>query len=383
MALDRSPAAQVDVAVGQGRIAVAVGTRPEIIKMAPVIRRLGADAFVIDTGQHYDTSMSGQFWSELGLAQPDVRLDGGGMSRAACIGYLTAEIGRVLAEHRPAALLVQGDTNSTAAAAIAANAVGVPLVHVEAGLRSFDRAMPEEHNRVLVDHLADLCCAVTPVNAANLAAEGVPPERIVLTGNTIVEATLSQLPASQQRAAVLQSRGLLPDRYILATVHRPENTDDPEVLRDVLAALAGIAEQVPVVLPAHPRTILAVKRAACEDVLEHIEVLEPLGSAEFLTLAAHAAALVSDSGGMAEEVTVLKRPLVIVRRSTERPESIDAGFARLVTPDGITAAVERVLTDHSELLSRLAATPSPYGDGTAAARIVRATQQLTRPREVV
>ncbi len=344
--------------------------------MAPVIREIGTDAFVIDTGQHYDASMSGQFWSELHLAEPDVHLNGGGMTRAACIGYLTAEIGRVLTQHGPSALLVQGDTNSTAAGAIAANAVGVPLVHVEAGLRSFDRAMPEEHNRVLVDHLADLCCAVTPVSAANLASEGVPPERIVLTGNTAVEATLSQLPASQDRAAVLQSRGVLPDRYIVATVHRPENTDDPKALRSILGALAHIARQMPVVFPAHPRTIVAIERAECQDLVEHLDVLEPLGSAEFLALAAHAAALVSDSGGIAEEATVLKRPLVIVRRSTERPEAVDAGFARLVSPDGIVGAVESILSRHAAVLARLAKTSSPYGDGKAAARIVGATCEL-------
>ncbi|MEU8782889.1 UDP-N-acetylglucosamine 2-epimerase (non-hydrolyzing) [Streptomyces sp. NPDC048637] len=363
-----------------------VGTRPEIIKMAPVIGEINAlfgagSALVIDTGQHYDESMSGQFWRELGLSAPEVRLDAGSRTRAGCLGYLTEELGRVFAGRTPSAVLVQGDTNTTAAAALAANAEGIALVHVEAGLRSHDRAMPEEHNRVIADHLADLCCAATPQNLVNLAAEGIPDNRTMLTGNTIVEAVESQLPGEEDRWAVLDTYGLRPDRYILATIHRPENTDDPATLRLIIEALAGLADSVPVLFPMHPRTRLAVKRAKCEELLDRMRVVEPVGSREFLSLAAHAGVLVSDSGGVAEEVSVLKRPLVVVRRSTERAESMAAGFARLVSPQRIGSAVAYVLFGLGEHLARLAKTPCPYGNGTAASQIALATKQLIEQRK--
>lgn len=363
-----------------GRIAVVAGTRPEIIKLAPVIgqieRRFSPGrAMVVDTGQHYDQAMSGQFWRELGCF-PEVRLQGGGMSRAGCIGSLTVALGGLLAGMRPDAVVVQGDTNSTLAGALAANAEGIPLVHVEAGLRSHDRAMPEEHNRVVVDHLADLCCAPTPANAANLLAEQIPEDRITVTGNTAVEAVLRQLPPQAAREQTLMRFGLEPDRFILATIHRPENTDDPDALAAILLSFDLLARRVPVVLPLHPRTAQAVERTGLSPLLEHLHVVAPLGSSEFLSLAAHALVIVSDSGGLAEEVTVLKRPLVVVRRSTERAEAIEAGFARLARPAEVANTVEPMLERPRSLLSELAGIPSPFGDGTASARIVDAIALL-------
>ncbi|MEU9119110.1 UDP-N-acetylglucosamine 2-epimerase (non-hydrolyzing) [Streptomyces sp. NPDC048506] len=367
-------------------MAVVVGTRPEIIKMAPVIGEVDAllgrgSALVIDTGQHFDESMSGQFWRELGLPAPEVKLDAGGMTRAGCLGYLTAELGRVFASFAPSVVLVQGDTNTTAAGALAANAEGIPLVHVEAGLRSYDRAMPEEHNRVITDHLADLCCAATPHNHTNLALEGIPNSRVLLTGNTIVEAVQSQLPSTDDQLAYLGSYGMRPDAYVLATIHRPENTDEPRTLRGIIEALVGLADRMPVLFPMHPRTRQAAKEAKCEDLLSRMSVVDPVGSRAFLSLAAHAAVLISDSGGVAEEVTVLKRPLVVVRCSTERAESMEAGFSHLVAPHQIASTVAGILSGHQELLARLAKTPCPYGNGTAAAQIARATSQLIELRK--
>jgi len=368
---------------GGRRIAVVVGTRPEIVKMAPVIREIerlfgpGA-ALVVNTGQHYDESMSGQVWSELALPAPTVRLDAGGRTRADCIGYLCTELGRVFGDVRPAAVLVQGDTNTTMAGALAANAESIPLVHVEAGLRSHDRAMPEEHNRVVVDQLADLCCAATPANRRNLLDEGIPAHRVVLTGSTIVEAVHSQLPSSAHRERTLDEHSVVSGRYLLATIHRPENTDDPTRLRTILASLATVSDEsgMPVVFPVHPRTRAAAKKSDCEDLLTRLGPSEPIGVWAFLALAMHAAVLVSDSGGIAEEVTVLKRPLVVVRRSTERRESVEAGFARMVAPEGITAAVRGMLDGLRALLLRLEHTDSPYGDGRASVRIVSATRDL-------
>ncbi|MEV5484492.1 MULTISPECIES: non-hydrolyzing UDP-N-acetylglucosamine 2-epimerase [Streptomyces] len=362
-------------------MAVVVGTRPEIIKLAPVIGEVNAllgdgSALVIDTGQHFDESMSGRFWRELGLPTPEVRLEAGGMTRADCLGYLTVELGRVFAALAPSAVVVQGDTNTAAAGALAANAVGVPLVHIDAGLRSYDRTTPEEHNRVITDHLADLCCAATPHNHANLALEGIPNNRVILTGNTIVEAVESQLPSREDRLGFLRRYGMHPDAYILATIHHPENTDDPRTLRALIEALASLVDRMPVLFPMHPRTRHAVQRADCKDVLSRILVIDPVSSREFLSLAVHAAVLVSDSGGVAEEVTVLKRPLVVVRTLTERAESMEAGFARLVAPHQIVPAVAGILSRHRKLVARLANEPCPYGNGTAAARIAWATKQL-------
>lgn len=361
------------------KVTVVLGTRPEIIKLAPVVhafeRRVGREAVsVIDTGQHYDASMSQCFWEEFGLREPDKRLRSGGMTRSASIGYLVGEIGEALARSRPDAVIVQGDTNSTVAGSIAANAVGVPLVHVEAGLRSFDRNMPEEHNRIVSDHLADLCCAATPDNVRNLIVEGIKRERILRTGNTIVEAVRSQLPDGRDQSAVRSTYRVDPASYVLATIHRPENTDNPVALGAILDGLARVGRDrgIRVLLPLHPRTRAAIGRAGLEHLLAGLQTIDPIGSSAFLSLATTAAAIVSDSGGVAEEVTILKRPLIVVRRSTERGEAVRAGFARLVRPDEIYDATTRVLSD-TALDARLAATPCPYGDGTAAEQIVEAT----------
>jgi len=369
--------------MGQYRFAVIVGTRPEIVKMAPVVheidRRWGpGTALVVDTGQHYDAALSGRIRAELSLPAPAVTLDAGGRTRAGCIGYLCAQLGQVLARHPVAAVLVQGDTNTTVAGALAANAEGIPLVHVEAGLRSHDRAMPEEHNRVVTDQLADLCCAATPVGLLNLLREGIATERVVLTGNTVVDAVAAQLPGPVERARVLAGCAVTPERYLLATLHRPENTDDPQRLRAVLTGLAEAAEEsgMPVLLPLHPRTRAAAKQANCEGLLAYLRPSEPVGVREFLSLASHAALLVSDSGSVAEEATILKRPLVVFRRSTEHPEAVEAGFARLVTPEAIVPTVRSILAELPAVLARLGDTASPYGDGRSAGRIVSATARM-------
>lgn len=353
-------------------VAVVLGTRPEIVKLAPIIHRLGPAAFVIHTGQHYDRSMSEVFFHENGLTAPDHVLNVGGQSRGQQLAQALGELDRLFAQRAFDAVVVQGDTNATAAGALAANARSIALVHVEAGLRSHDRAMPEEHNRVLTDHLSDVLCAATSANVENLLREGIPSDRIVLTGNTVVEAVINQLPDSRVRVQLLSAEGLQPDAYVLATIHRPENTDDPGQLQAILTELADLP--LPVVLPLHPRTRQAVVNAGLVPLLGRLHVMEPLGSAEFLALARHAAVLVSDSGGVQEECTVLKRPLVVVRRSTERPESM-THFARLVSSgQEVGAAVRALLGGHADLLARLQQAPSPFGDEFAADRVVQAIE---------
>ncbi|WP_457254868.1 non-hydrolyzing UDP-N-acetylglucosamine 2-epimerase [Pedococcus sp. P5_B7] len=353
-----------------------LGTRPEIIKLAPVIRQLRDVALVVHTGQHYDESMSGVFLAEHGLDSPDVHLDAGGLGRAEQLSVMLLGLDRALAGRELSAVVVQGDTNSTLAGALTANALSVPLVHVEAGLRSYDRAMPEEHNRVMVDHLADALCAATTDNVANLRREGIPDHRIHLTGNTVVEAVIDQLGEPRETLEIVETLGLQPNSYVLATIHRPENTDDPAVLRTILTELAQLPCRV--VLPLHPRTQAAARRAGAERELGALGVIAPVGSRQFLALAAHAAVLVSDSGGVQEECTVLKRPLVVVRRSTERPEAL-ADFAVLVRPGpDIGAAVRARWGDLDGWLDRLAGLPSPFGDAGSAKRVVEVIRLSTQ-----
>ena len=355
-------------------VAIVVGTRPELIKVAPLVRVLGPVARLIHTGQHYDENLSGQFLAELRIGEPDLRLAVGGRSRGTQIGDATSQLEAHFQAERPTAVVVHGDTNATVAGALAANASGTPLVHLEAGLRSFDRAMPEEHNRKVADHLADLCLAPTETNKANLAAEGIGGDKVLLTGNTVVDAVLDLLPDVAERVTLRANYGLERNGYALATFHRPENTDDPEVLATILSELAALP--IPAILPLHPRTRVKIAQFGLGDHLDKLHVIDPIGYRAFLGLGADAAVLVSDSGGVQEEASVLKRPVLVVRNSTERPEILGT-FAQLVPPGPLISAwVEEWLDTLDELHADLAAMASPYGDGTSAKRCAAAIRLL-------
>ncbi|MFE6691769.1 non-hydrolyzing UDP-N-acetylglucosamine 2-epimerase [Streptomyces sp. NPDC057743] len=361
-------------------VAVVLGTRPELVKLTELIRLLGPAAHVVHTGQHYDEELSGRFLAEFGIPEPTYLTGVGGQPRAVQISAALAQLDAVFQDGPARAVVVQGDTNAALAGALAANARALPLVHVEAGLRSHDRNMPEEHNRVLIDRVADVLCAATPENRANLLAEGIPADRIDVTGNTVVEAVHRQLPPERERLAHLAGLGLTPDGYLLATVHRPENTDDPAALRAVLGELAALADEVPVVLPLHPRTRARAEAAGLAGLLAPLRVMRPLGYRDFLALARHAALLVSDSGGVQEEVTVLGRPLVVVRNSTERPEAM-ADFATLVAPGPeLGRAARERLALGAAGRAQLAALPSPFGDGLASRRIAELLADLVTAR---
>jgi UDP-N-acetylglucosamine 2-epimerase (non-hydrolysing) len=355
-------------------ITMVCGTRPELIKLAPLIRHFGQDAAVVYTGQHYDRSMYSLIRDDLPKAGRFHEFAVGGARRGTQLGHAIGGVDEVLATHPTDVVLVQGDTTSALAGALAANANGLPLVHVEAGLRSHDRAMPEEHNRVLIDHIADLCCAPTDLNRLNLLAEGVAAERIVVTGNTVVEALDAALPCGEEQHAVLARHGLTVDGYVVATIHRPENVDDRENLETILHELSRLP--LPVVLPLHPRTAKQVAEFGLSHVLAALHVIEPQAYPAFLALARGAAAIVSDSGGIQEEASVLKRPVVVVRRSTERPE-IEGTFGTLVLPGPrVHAEVLRWLDDVPGHRVRLHGLPSPYGDCSASARIAVAVERL-------
>jgi UDP-N-acetylglucosamine 2-epimerase (non-hydrolysing) len=356
-------------------VLVVYGTRPEAVKLLGVLEGLGASARTLHTGQHYSPELAADFEGALGLRAPDRQLTVGGTTRGQQIGEATAGIEAELLRAPTAAVVVQGDTNTALAGALAANAAEVPLVHVEAGLRSFDKAMPEEHNRVVVDHLADLCCAPTATSAQNLEREGITgDERVVVTGNTVVEAVARFTPGADELARLLAARDLAPGGFVVSTFHRPENVDAPDVLATILRELAALS--LPVVLPLHPRTEQRARDAGLGDLLAQVRIERPAGYGPFLGLLSSCALAVSDSGGVQEEASVVKRPVVVVRNSTERPEVLGT-FSELVSPGPRIGEVARAwLDDLPALHAKLEAIDTPYGDGTASARTVAALRTL-------
>jgi UDP-N-acetylglucosamine 2-epimerase (non-hydrolysing) len=342
-----------------------VGARPNFMKAAPVIRALAARGLpqtLIHTGQHYDAALSDVFFRELGLPEPDLNLGVGSGSHAAQTAAIMVALEGAFAELRPALAIVYGDVNSTTAAALVGSKMGIPLAHVEAGLRSFDMTMPEEVNRRVTDILSDLLFATSPEAIAHLAREGVSADRIRLVGNPMIDtllAILDRFDAAPQRAAL----GIA-GPYAVATLHRPANVDSREAARRLVAMLDAIAAQVPVVLPLHPRGRPTLEAAGLRGG-DRIHVVEPLGYLDFLSLVRGAAVVVTDSGGIQEETTVLGVPCLTVRPNTERPITITHGTNRLVTPESAPAAVAAVLGGSFVR----PAEPPPLWDGHAGERI--------------
>lgn len=357
------------VELPKSSVMIVFGTRPEIVKLAPLVRCLGDAAYVVHTGQHYDRGMSEVFLHSCGIERVHRRLRVGGLPRAAQIGRGAEQIAEAIAQVEPQYVVVQGDTNATIAAALAANAAGVRLGHVEAGLRADDRRMPEEHNRVMVDHIADDLYAATEANRDNLLAEGIDDDRILVTGNPVVEAVRMQRAAAGPDRDELERLGLRSAHYVLATLHRQENVDTPDNLLTTLHAFNEIAASGwPVIFPVHPRTRAMLTALDAEHLLDGLVSEEPYTYERFLALAANAALLVSDSGGIQEEATVLGRTVLVVRDSTERPEALGS-FTRLVTPQTLAGEAAAVLSSVEKNLAGLVALPSPFGDGHATERI--------------
>jgi UDP-N-acetylglucosamine 2-epimerase (non-hydrolysing) len=359
-----------------GPVAVVLGGAPEAITLADVVRRLGAAGLPVHTGRRNDTASWAEVGPQLGLAAAPFDLGIGESSPGRQLGAVVAALDATFAEHRPSCVVVQGGSTAALAGALAANAAALPLVHVGAGLRSFDRRMPEEHHRVAIDHLADLCCAPSAAAVAHLRAEGVADERILLTGSTVVESVQHLRSSEDEQDRVLTALGL-PAEYLLLTLQRPENTANPDVLRQVFDELRGIvADGLPVVFAAHPRTLDRLRENGLGDLVDACTVIAPQPPREFLALLDRARLVVSDSGGVQEEVSVLKKRLLVVRRSTERPEVVGT-FASLV-PGGLRlgAAVRSALAEDPRALLGI---PSPYGDGSASRVVVESIVKLVAP----
>ncbi len=348
------------------KICHVVGARPNFMKAAPVLRALypysAIKQFVVHTGQHYDFNMSDVFFQQLEMAPPDVNLQVGSGSHAQQTAQIMSRFEPVVRERKPDLVLVYGDVNSTVATALVCAKLGIALGHVEAGLRSFDRSMPEEINRLLTDQLADLLFTPSEDGNANLAREGVRKERVHLTGNVMIDTLVRMLPAARRAIAAD-----LPEQFALVTLHRPSNVDDPEWLGELLEALAAIGQQIPVLFPVHPRTRQQlVTRGRSFASSRGIRLMDPLPYLEFLGLQTRATVVVTDSGGIQEETTFLGVPCLTVRENTERPITVTAGTNLLVgrDPQKLCAEVERVLSGSA----KKGGVP-PLWDGHAAERI--------------
>lgn len=350
------------------KLVVVAGARPNFMKVAPLMwevgRRADVDAALVHTGQHYDRKMSELFFEELGIPEPDVNLGVGSGSHAVQTAEVMRRFEPVLLERRPDAVVVVGDVNSTIACALTAVKLGVPVAHVESGLRSFDRSMPEEINRILTDAISDWLFVSEPSGLENLRREGVPDGRVHLVGNVMIDSLLACRDRAE-RSTILEDLGLGGRPYAVLTLHRPANVDEPEVLDGLLRAIGRIGEELPIVFPAHPRTRAALEGRAGPP--PGLRLVEPQGYLDFLKLVAHARLVLTDSGGLQEETTVLGVPCLTLRENTERPATIDQGTNRLVglNPGRIVEAALGVLGE-----ARRPGRVPDLWDGRTAARIV-------------
>jgi UDP-GlcNAc3NAcA epimerase len=354
------------------KIVTVVGARPQFIKAAEVSRAFaaaGIDELILHTGQHYDHAMSEVFFEELGIPKPKHHLGVGSGPHGAQTGSMLEGVETVLAIERPDGLLVYGDTNSTLAGAIAAAKMHVPVFHVEAGLRSFNRRMPEEINRVLTDHVSDLLFCPTSAAVENLRREGADEARIALCGDVMFDSVLRH---AQAVGDTLPHPTLAHQGAVLVTLHRAENTDDPGRLSAIVSALVGVAASRPVVFPVHPRTRAALSRKGLFDRLAgEVACIQPLSYRGMIAALKRASLVVTDSGGVQKEAFFLGTPSLVVRRETEWVELVEHGCTRLVEPEDIEAAAAAAPT----------ALPDPrtlglYGDGNAAGQIRVAIEQF-------
>ena len=356
-----------------------VGARPNFMKIAPVMRAFeakGLRQILVHTGQHYDANMSKVFFDDLGLPEPDIYLGVGSDSHTRQTARMMTALEEIFLDQRPDLVLVAGDVNSTVAAGLVAAKERIPLGHVEAGLRSFDRGMPEEVNRVVVDHLSDLLFTTEASGDHNLAHEGIAAEKVHFVGNCMVDSLLAHLEPAVA-AEPWKALGVEPSGYGLLTLHRPSNVDDPATLRALLEVLAEVSRKIPLLFPVHPRTRTRFTEGVT--LPDSLRLIDPQPYLAFLGLMAKARLVLTDSGGIQEETTALDVPCLTLRENTERPATLDLGSNRLVGNDGdaIRSGVDEILAGAWGAAER-----PPLWDGRAAERIADVVVDwLARRRE--
>jgi UDP-N-acetylglucosamine 2-epimerase (non-hydrolysing) len=350
------------------KIAIVLGTRPEIIKFSPIIRKceyLGLDYFILHTGQHYSYNMDKVFFEQLELPEAMYNLEVGSGSHAEQTGKMLIGIEKTLQKEEPDVVLVEGDTNTVLAGALAAVKLGLKVGHVEAGLRSYDRRMPEEINRVLTDHCSDFLFAPTEKSRQILLNEGIAKEKIFVTGNTVVDAVFQNLEISKSKMNVLGDMRLNPGEYFAATIHRQENVDDERRLSGIVEGLAKVRRNfgLELVYPVHPRARKLLKKFGLTP--SNVRLIEPLDYLSFLQLEGNAKLVLTDSGGVQEETCILKVPCVTLRDNTERPETLEVGSNVLAGTDPA-----RIVEMVKLMFSKSIYWKNPFGDGRAGKRII-------------
>jgi UDP-GlcNAc3NAcA epimerase len=348
------------------KILTIIGARPQFIKAATVSRiiqqRADISEILVHTGQHYDDNMSEVFFQEMEIPKPDYHLGIGSGNHGSQTGQMLEAIEQVLLKEKPDWVLVYGDTNSTLAGALAAVKLHIKVAHVEAGLRSFNRQMPEEINRVLTDHAADLLFAPTEIAVGNLRREGIAETKIRLVGDVMYDAALYYSVKAEQDSQILEQLRLKENSYILATIHRAENTDNPARLKAIFDGLEQVAQQIPIILPLHPRTREALKRH--EQTTKNLQLIEPVGYLDMVMLEKHAKLIATDSGGVQKEAFFYQVPCVTLRDETEWVELLKLGANALCSP---TEVVEVVLSNLDKVVD---SDVGVYGDGKAALGVV-------------
>lgn len=354
-------------------ICVVIGTRPEIIKMSPIIRECeirNIDYFIIHTNQHYSYSMDRIFFEELQLPKPKYNLEVGSGTHGAQTGKMLMELEKTFLKEKPDVVLVEGDTNTVLAGAITAIKCRIDVGHVEAGLRSFDRTMPEEINRLLTDHISTYLFAPTTVSQNNLVNEGIPDKKIFVVGNTIVDATFQNLKLAEGKSGIMERLNLAEKSYFLLTLHRQENVDNEDRLKNIIISLETIRKKFdfPIIYPIHPRTDKMLEKFKLKSKLDGIsklKLIEPVGYLDFLVLEKNARLALTDSGGVQEETCILNVPCVTLRYNTERPETVEVG-------KNIIAGVEseNVVNGIEEMLARILKDENPFGDGKTGQKII-------------
>jgi len=351
------------------KIAIILGTRPEIIKMSSIIRecqKRDLDFFILHTNQHYSENLDRIFFEELELPKPKYNLNVGSGTHAEETGKMLIGVEKVVIKEKPDIILVEGDTNTVLAGALAATKLHIKVGHIEAGLRSYFREMPEEINRILTDHCSDFLFAPTQNAKKILLQEGIPKKKIFVTGNTIVDAVYQNLKLAEKKSKILEKLNLEKKRYFLVTVHRPENVDKKERLKGILEGLRLIYKKfgLPIIYPIHPRTQKMMAKFKLS-VPNSVRLIEPVGFLDFLQLEVNAKLVLTDSGGVQEETCILKVPCVTLRDNTERPETLEVGANILagIKPDKILESVNKMINKERDW-------ENPFGDGNAGRKIV-------------